>query len=82
MEDLVTEVRVLYGVKTNPFHKEGEPLWHKQHSPPEATDPKFDVTKIPIMYIFDEKGALLGRIIEKPRENYTLEEEIWEIVNK
>jgi hypothetical protein len=80
--DRVNDMKFLYGVKTNPFHKEGEPLWHKKHSPPEATDPKFDLRKIPTIYIFTEEGNYLGRIIEKPKNGNTLEDEIWLILQE
>jgi len=75
------QFEVLYGVKTNPFHKEDEPLWHKTHSPPEATNPKFDLEAIPTFYFFNKEGRFLGRIIERPEENSTLEEDILEILH-
>ncbi|MFO7795835.1 MAG: thioredoxin family protein [Promethearchaeia archaeon] len=73
---------VLYGVKTNPFHKKDEPLWHREHSPPEATDPKFELEAIPTFYFFNKEGRFLGRIVEKPRKEDTLEEEMLRILKK
>lgn len=72
--------QILYGVKTNPFHKEDEPLWHENRSPPEATNPKFDLEAIPTFYFFNNEGKYLDRIVEKPKENSTLEEDILEIL--
>ncbi|MEJ2280026.1 MAG: thioredoxin family protein [Candidatus Lokiarchaeota archaeon] len=74
------EIKILYGVKKNAFHKGDESPWHKRHSPPEATNPKFNLIKIPTIYFFNEDGNLLGRIVEKPKCSNTLEEEIWEII--
>lgn len=72
--------RILYGVKTNPFHKEDEPLWHKEKSPPEATDPKFNLEAIPTFYFFKKDGQYVGRIVEGPAENSTLEQEFLKIL--
>jgi thiol-disulfide isomerase/thioredoxin len=70
------EFYILYGIRVNAFHKEGESKWHKQKSPPEATDPKFDLHAIPTIYIFDKEGNYLNRIIEKPTNKETLEKEL------
>ncbi|MBD3197333.1 MAG: hypothetical protein GF317_19920 [Candidatus Lokiarchaeota archaeon] len=84
VQDLKNELidfRVLYGIKTNPFHKENEPLWHKQHSPPEATNPKFDLQKIPTIYIFNKDGKYIDRIVESPTHP-SLEEDLYHILKK
>ncbi|TFF97439.1 MAG: hypothetical protein EU547_04345 [Promethearchaeota archaeon] len=71
---------ILYGIKTNPFHKQGELPWHKERSPPEATDPKFGLEAIPTFYFFNKLGRFLGRIVESPEENNSLEEDILKII--
>ncbi|MBN2155663.1 MAG: thioredoxin family protein [Candidatus Lokiarchaeota archaeon] len=68
------ELRMLYGVKVNPYRKPGEPIWSKHHSPPETQDPKFAVTKIPMIYFFDKSGEFLGKIVENPKRFSTIEE--------
>jgi len=78
----IIKFRILYGVKTNPFHKEDEPLWHKEKSPPEATKPKFNLEAIPTFYFFKKDGQYVGRIVEGPAENSTLEQEILDIVKE
>lgn len=75
------DFRILYGVKVNPLRKKSGIAWHKKRSPPEALDPKFDLVKIPTFYFFNSTGEFLGRIIEKPKENSTLEEELLEILS-
>ncbi|MBD3211606.1 MAG: hypothetical protein GF311_03280 [Candidatus Lokiarchaeota archaeon] len=82
LENDIFHFEILYGVKTNPFHKEDEPLWHEKHSPPEATDPRFALEAIPTFYIFTKEGTYLGRIVEGPEDKKTLEEEILEILEK
>ncbi|MHA1731017.1 MAG: TlpA family protein disulfide reductase [Promethearchaeota archaeon] len=71
-------VRVLGGVKTLPLKKRsgGPYVWAVPPSPPEATDPKFDLVKIPVIYLFRKDGALVGRIVENPEHEATLEGEI------
>jgi hypothetical protein len=68
------ELKLLYGIKVNPYRKPGEPTWSVQHSPPETFDPKFDVTKIPVIYFFNKSGEYLGRILENPKKFSTIEE--------
>jgi len=68
------QLRLLYGIRVNPYRKSGEPIWSKEHSPPEAFDPKFMVTKIPMIYFFNKAGKFLGKIIENPTEYPTIEE--------
>jgi len=76
------KMHIIYGVKTNPFRKKGELYWHPKHSPPEATNPKFDLQKIPIFYFFNGEGKYLGRVVEKPREGSTLEKDMLTIIEK
>jgi len=40
-------LKILYGIMVNALHKPGETIWHKKRSPPEATDPKFELKAIP-----------------------------------
>lgn len=78
----VSNLHILGGVKVKLHHKPGEILWAVPPSPVECNDPKFDVVKIPTMYLFDSNGICLGRIVENPALKPTLEEEIWEIIHK
>jgi len=73
---------ILYGIMMNALHKPGETIWHKKRSPPEATDPKFDLKAIPTFYIFNDAGEHFGLIIENPKSFSTLEEAILEILKK
>lgn len=54
----------------------GKPIWKVPPSPPETQDPKFDMGHIPAIYLFNKKGACLGKIDEKPEHKATLEEEL------
>lgn len=74
------EFRILYGIKKNAFHRPDESIWHKKRSPPEALNPKFDLKKIPTFYFFDSSGMLLGVIIENPKFQSTLEEDMLTIL--
>ncbi|HDZ18519.1 hypothetical protein LCGC14_1799160 [marine sediment metagenome] len=76
------ELEILYGVMVNALHKPGETIWHKKRSPPEAVNPKFDLSKIPTFYFFDENGNYLGVIVEHPKYGSTLEEDTLEILEK
>jgi thiol-disulfide isomerase/thioredoxin len=67
-------VRFLYGIKTDPFRKPGDLKWSARHSPPEAINPKFEVNKIPMIYIFNSAGDLLAKIEERPQKYPTIEE--------
>ncbi|MGV9174139.1 MAG: hypothetical protein ACOC35_16445, partial [Promethearchaeia archaeon] len=51
-----TDLQILYGLKTDPLKKKEKYIWHERHSPPEATDPKFDAVASPIIYLFDKAG--------------------------
>jgi thiol-disulfide isomerase/thioredoxin len=75
------EMTILYGVKVNAFRKKGEILWDKRHSPPEAVDPKFNLTAIPTFYVF-KNNEEKGRIIEHPKKFSTLERDLCNIIRK
>ncbi len=74
------DFKILYGIMTNAFHKPGETIWHKTRSPPEVVDPKFDLKKIPTFYFFNKNGDYLGAIVENPKYESTLEEDLLEII--
>lgn len=76
--DDLFRVSVLGGVKTLPLKKRsgGPYVWAVPPSPPESTDSKFDVVKIPLIYLFRKDGCLIGRIVENPEHTDSLEEEI------
>ncbi|MFX1313091.1 MAG: TlpA family protein disulfide reductase [Promethearchaeota archaeon] len=76
------EFHILYGIMVNAFHKPGEVIWHKNHSPPEAVDPKFGLKAIPTFYFFNKIGDLIGIIVEHPKLNSSLEEDMLEILEK
>ncbi|MFX0025087.1 MAG: thioredoxin family protein [Candidatus Hermodarchaeota archaeon] len=82
MNKINVEFKILYGIMTNPFHKAGDTIWHKTRSPPEAIDPKFNLKKIPTFYFFNKNGDCLGTIIENPKYKSTLEEDLFEIIQK
>ena len=75
------EMSALYGIKVNAFRKEGEILWDKNHSPPEAVDPKFNLTAIPTFFIFRD-NEIIGRIVEHPKRFSTLERDLCNILRK
>ena len=74
------EMKVLYGIMKNALHKPGETIWHAKSSPPEATDPKFNLKAIPTFYFFNKSGEYLGVIVENPEYQSTLEEDILKIL--
>ncbi len=67
-------VRFLYGIKTDPYRKQGDIKWSARHSPPEAVNPKFAANKIPMIYFFNSTGSLLTMIEERPQKYPTIEE--------
>ena len=73
--------QVLYGVAMNYERKNRGDTWDKRSSPPEATNPKFNLTNVPTFYLFKEK-EFIGRIVERPRNFPTLEEEMLDILTK
>jgi len=74
------ELGILYGIMVNALHRPGESPWHKTRSPPEATNPKFDLKAIPTFYFFNKNNKYLGQIIEHPKE--TIEEDTLEILKE
>ena len=75
------EMRILYGIKVNLTRKNGEILWDKNHSPPEAVDPKFDLVAIPTFYFFIN-DEYVNRIVEHPKKFSTLERDFCNIIKK
>ena len=75
------DMRILYGIKVNAFRKEGEILWDKRHSSPEAVDPKFELNAIPTFFIFNN-DEILGLIVEHPKRFSTLERDLCTILRK
>jgi hypothetical protein len=70
------EVRVFGGLKKDPLsvgHK-----WRIPPSPPEVE--KFNVEALPLMIIVNSQGKEVGRIVENPKCQPTLEQELNEIV--
>ncbi len=76
------DLRILYGVMVNALHKPGESIWHEKRSPPEAIDPKFNLKKIPTFYFFNGNDDLIGIIVENPKWESTLEEDLLEILEE
>jgi thiol-disulfide isomerase/thioredoxin len=75
-EETGLEVRVFGGLRKDPLshlHK-----WRIPPSPPETE--LFNVDKIPLVLIFDIAGNETGRIVETPKRQPTLEQEILEII--
>jgi hypothetical protein len=70
------EVRIFGGLKKDPLTHTRK--WRIPPSPQEVET--FLVDKIPLIILFDEEGEDIGRIIEKPREKPTLEEELIQII--
>ncbi len=73
------EIYILYGININPLRKKGESLWSVR--PPEAIDPKFNLSAVPTFYFFDKEGKFLGKIIERPIKS-SLEEDILDILEQ
>jgi hypothetical protein len=82
LKEIETEFKILYGIMVDALHKPGEALWHKTRSPPEAVNPKFDLKAIPTFYFFNSSGTLLDVIVENPKDQSNLEEEILTILKK
>jgi len=71
-------IRVFGGLvrdKENPKER-----WKIPPSPPEAKD--FMIEKVPTIIVFDTHGRELGRVVEEPALDKTLEEEILDIAKK
>ncbi len=72
------KVRVFGGLKTNPLNPKEE--WKIPPSPPEVKT--FNVKRTPHIIIFDKQAKQLGTIIENPRPENTLEEEILHVIQQ
>lgn len=70
------EVRIFGGLKKDPLSHSLK--WRIPPSPPEVET--FHVDKIPLIIVFDIEGKEIGRIVENPREEPTLEEELLRII--
>jgi len=71
-------VRVFGGLTTDPLNPKEK--WRVPPSPPEVKT--FNVQKTPHIIIFDKQGKQLGTIIENPKPENTLEEEILHIIQQ
>jgi len=70
------EVRIFGGLKKDPLDQV-----HKWRIPPSPQEVEaFNVEKIPVIIVADEEGREIGRIVEKPSRQPTLEQEISEII--
>jgi thiol-disulfide isomerase/thioredoxin len=76
-EAAAIEVRIFGGLKKDPLNPTRK--WRIPPSPPEVE--AFDVDKIPLIIVYDNKGKEIGRIIENPQEP-TLEEELLKIIQE
>jgi thiol-disulfide isomerase/thioredoxin len=75
-EEAGLEVRIFGGLKKDPLNQV-----HKWRIPPSPQEVEaFNVEKIPLIIIADKEGREIGRIVEKPSRQPTLEQEISEIV--
>ncbi|MEM2147874.1 MAG: thioredoxin family protein [Candidatus Bathyarchaeia archaeon] len=72
------EVRIFGGLKKDTLNPKNK--WRIPPSPPEVET--FNVNKIPHIIIFRTDGEEIGKIIEKPSDALTLEEEILQIVSR
>ena len=70
------EVRVFGGLKKDPLSQEHK--WRIPPSPQEAET--FNVEKIPLIIVADREGREIGRIVENPAYQPTLEQELCEII--
>lgn len=75
-EAIGLEVRVFGGLKRNPLSQGKK--WSIPPSPLEVET--FHVDKIPYILVFNKKGEKVGEIIENPKKELTLEEEILKIL--
>ncbi|TFG11630.1 MAG: hypothetical protein EU531_11370 [Promethearchaeota archaeon] len=82
LKNVEIDLKILYGIMVNALHKPDESLWHKTRSPPEAVNPKFDLKAIPTFYFFDSSGKLLDVIIENPKHQSTLEDDMLTIIKE
>lgn len=80
MKSSNVDLKILYGIMVNAMHKKNETIWHKKRSPPEAINPKFNLKKIPTFYFFNANDDLIGTIVENPKWESSLEEDLLEIL--
>lgn len=70
------EVRVFGGLKKDPLSQ-----GHKWRIPPSPQEVEtLNVEKIPLIIIADREGREIGRIVENPTHQPTLEQELCEII--
>ncbi|MGD0159262.1 MAG: thioredoxin family protein [Candidatus Bathyarchaeia archaeon] len=75
-ETAAVEVRVFGGLKKDPLDQV-----HKWRIPPSPQEVEtLNVEKIPLIIVADAEGNEIGRIIENPSHQPTLEQEISEII--
>jgi thiol-disulfide isomerase/thioredoxin len=72
------KVRVFGGLKKDPLNPDEK--WRIPPSPPEVRE--FKVKRTPHIVIFHVNGRELGKIIENPTPNKTMEEEILQLVKQ
>jgi len=77
-EATALEVRIFRGLKKDLLSRTRK--WRIPPSPPEVET--FNVDKIPLIILFDKEGKEIGKIVENPREEPTLEEELLSIISK
>lgn len=70
------EVRVFGGLKKDPLAHGIK--WRIPPSPPDVET--FHVEAIPLIIVVDREGRELGRIIENPKHQPTLEQELFDII--
>ena len=72
------DVGIYYGIKVKPPYarEEGKVYWKVPPSQPETIDTRFDMFKIPAMYLFTKDGKCIGKINEKPEHTPSLEGDI------
>jgi len=75
-ETTALEVRIFGGLKKDPLNQ-----LHKWRIPPSPQEVEtLNVEKIPLIIVADAKGREIGRIVENPSHQPTLEQEISEII--
>lgn len=70
------EVRVFGGLKKDPLGQGRK--WRIPPSPLEVET--FNVDKLPLIIIANREGREIGRIVENPAQQHTLEQELCEII--
>ena len=70
------EVRIFGGIKKDPLSHSHK--WRIPPSPPETE--LYNIEKLPTILILDLDGREIGRIVENPKKQPTLEQELLEII--